>query len=204
MVMPDTQASDPFALFDAWMAEAAASEPVDPNAMTLATCTPAGRPSARIVLLKGADRDGFVFYTNTQSRKGGELAANPQVALLFHWKSLARQIRIEGAAEPVSAAEADAYYATRARISRLGAWASDQSRPLAGRAALQARVAELETRYPGDDIPRPPHWSGYRVRPESFEFWQDMPFRLHDRLVFTRTESTCDGAIGWQSEKLYP
>jgi pyridoxamine 5'-phosphate oxidase len=190
--------ADPFLLFDAWMAEAVRGEPNDPNAMTLATASPGGRPSARIVLLKGWDRDGFVFYTNTQSRKGDELAANQAVALLFHWKSLLRQIRIEGRAVPVSAGEADAYYASRPRVSRLGAWASDQSRPLAARAELEARVAAMEARYPGEAIPRPPHWSGYRVRPESFEFWQDMPFRLHDRLVFTRYGEQ------WQTGRLYP
>jgi pyridoxamine 5'-phosphate oxidase len=189
---------DPFALFESWMAEAAAAEPADPNAMTLATVGNDGAPSARIVLLKGMSREGFVFYTNTQSRKGIELATHAQVALLFHWKSLARQIRIEGAASPVSAAEADRYYATRPRISRLGAWASDQSRPLADRADLESRVAAMEQRFPGDDIPRPPHWSGYRVVPTYFEFWRDMPFRLHDRVVFQR-----DGQA-WRESKLYP
>ena len=189
---------DPFALFDAWLAEAGRTEPNDPNAMTLATATPDGRPSARMVLLKGADQDGFVFYTNTQSRKGGELAVNQAVALLFHWKTLTRQVRIEGRAAPVSPAEADTYYASRARVSRLGAWASDQSRPLDTRETLEARVSALEARYPGDDIPRPPHWSGFRVRPDSFEFWQDMPYRLHDRTVFTRADG------GWATEKLFP
>jgi pyridoxamine 5'-phosphate oxidase len=194
--VPDTQ--NPFALFDAWMADAVRAEPVDPNAMTLATATPDGRPSARMVLLKDVSDQGFVFYTNTQSRKGGELGANAQVALLFHWKSLARQIRIEGQASPVSPAEADAYYATRPRISRLGAWASDQSRPLPARRDLEARVAAMEARFPGEPIPRPPHWSGFRVTPATFEFWQDMPFRLHDRLVFTRLDDA------WERTRLYP
>jgi pyridoxamine 5'-phosphate oxidase len=194
---------DPFALFAAWMDEAAASEPNDPNAMTLATAAPGGAPSARIVLLKGLDPEqaaprGFVFYTNTLSRKGGELAANPRAALLFHWKTLGRQVRVEGPAAPVSAAEADAYYASRARISRLGAWASLQSQTLPDRATLERRVEEYDALHPGDDVPRPPHWSGWRVTPETIEFWRDMPFRLHDRTVYTR-----DGA-GWTTGKLYP
>lgn len=190
---------DPFAWFARWMEEAARSEPNDPNAMTLATATADGRPSARIVLLKGYDDRGFVFYTNTQSRKGGELAANPRAALLFHWKSLGRQVRIEGATEPVTAAEADAYFATRARISRLGAWASDQSRPLASRLELERRLAEQEERFPGEAIPRPPHWSGHRLVPERFEFWQDMPYRLHDRTAIRRGP-----AGGWVAGKLFP
>ena len=196
--MDPTSQTDPFDLFDAWLAEAGATEPNDPNAMTLATATPDGRPSARMVLLKSADRDGFVFYTNTHSRKGAELAANQAVAMLFHWKTLTRQVRIEGRAMPVPAAEADAYFASRARVSRLGAWASDQSSPLPDRALLELRVAALEMRFPGEDIPRPPHWSGFRVRPDSFEFWQDMPFRLHDRTTYTRDDD------GWRSAKLYP
>jgi pyridoxamine 5'-phosphate oxidase len=199
--MPDTSqhAADPFAKFDDWIAEAWTHDPEDANAMTLATTTPDGLPSARIVLLKGADARGFVFYTNKQSRKAGELAANTRAALLFHWKPLGRQVRIEGRVADVTDAEADAYYATRARISRLGAWASDQSRVLPDRAVLERRLAEYEAKYPGEDIPRPPYWSGYRVIPERFEFWQNMPFRLHDRTVYTRTASG-DWAVG----KLFP
>ena len=193
--MPD---SDPFAKFQDWMEAAAETEPNDPNAMTLATTTPDGAPSARIVLLKGVDGRGFVFYTNQQSRKGGELAANRRVALLFHWKTLQRQVRIEGLVEAVSAQEADTYFATRPRVSRLGAWASDQSRPLGDRAELEGRLAEQEALHPGDLIPRPPHWGGYRVLPGYFEFWQDMPFRLHDRRLYTR-----DGS-GWRRTTLYP
>ena len=191
-------ARDPFALFESWFAEAGARELNDPNAMTLATATPDAAPSARIVLMKEWDRRGFVFYTNKQSRKGDELAANRQVALLFHWKSLLRQVRIEGVVEHVTDAEADAYYNSRARVSRLGAWASQQSRPLPERSVLEQRVAEMEARYPDEAIPRPPHWSGYRVIPARFEFWQDMPFRLHDRTTFTREGDA------WVSGKLFP
>jgi pyridoxamine 5'-phosphate oxidase len=195
--------ADPFAAFADWFSEAKLREPNDPNAMTLATSTADGVPSARIVLLKDFDARGFVFYTNKQSRKGGELAANPHAALLFHWKMLQRQVRIEGRIEDVTEAEADAYYASRARISRLGAWASEQSRPLPARAVLEARLAEVEARHPGESVPRPPHWSGYRVLPVRFEFWQDMPFRLHDRTIFTRSPGAGEAA-GWQIGKLYP
>jgi pyridoxamine 5'-phosphate oxidase len=200
--MPDAAnllVTDPFARFREWMAEAEAQEPADANAMTVATATPDGRPSARVVLLKGVDERGFVFYTNLGSRKSAELAANPRVALLFHWKSLARQIRIEGVVEPVTDAEADAYFASRARISRLGAWASDQSRVLDDRLTLERRLAEYEAKYPGEAVPRPPHWSGYRVLPNRFEFWQNMPFRLHDRTTYTR-----DADGGWTAGKLFP
>ncbi len=190
--------SDPLSVFESWLAEAGRVELNDANAMTLATATRNGRPSARIVLLKHADAQGFVFYTNTQSRKGDELAANPYAALLFHWKTLGRQVRVEGRTEPVRPQEADAYFDSRPRVSRLGAWASDQSRPLPNRGELEARLHAMERRYAGEDIPRPPHWSGYRVRPDLYEFWQDMPFRLHDRLIYTRVHDD------WQVSKLYP
>ncbi|MBU8538547.1 pyridoxamine 5'-phosphate oxidase [Falsiroseomonas tokyonensis] len=200
MDSPSTE--DPIALFEAWMAEAAKTEPNDPNAVCLATSTPEGRPSARMVLLKGVDHDrpggGFVFYTNLESRKGGELAANPFAALCFHWKTLQRSVRVEGAVQPVSAEEADAYYASRARGSRIGAWASKQSRPLESRYALEKAVAEQTLRFGLGEIPRPPHWSGFRLVPDRMELWRDMPFRLHERRVFHR-----DGA-GWRIEMLYP
>jgi len=199
--MPDSSpvVTDPFVKFQDWMKEAWVHEPEDANAMTLATATPDGIPSARIVLLKGADAAGFVFYTNTQSRKGDEIAANARAALLFHWKLLGRQIRIDGHVERVTDAEADAYFSTRPRISRLGAWASDQSRDLPARTELERRLASYEAKYPDDDIPRPPHWSGYRIVPDRFEFWQNMPFRLHDRTVYTKSPEN-----GWTVSKLYP
>ena len=199
--MPDSSSvvTDPFAKFQDWMTEAWSHEPEDANAMTLATATPGGVPAARIVLLKGADARGFVFYTNVDSRKGEELATNTHAALLFHWKPQARQVRIEGRVESVTDAESDAYFATRARVSRLGAWASDQSRVLPERSLLERRLAEFEAKYPGDDIPRPPNWSGFRVIPARFEFWQGMPFRLHDRTVYTQA-----AAGGWTIGKLYP
>ena len=190
--------ADPIALFDAWYAEAQASEPNDPNAMALATADAAGRPSSRMVLLKGHGPDGFVFYTNRESRKAGDLAANAHAALLFHWKSLRRQVRIEGAVAHASDAESDAYFATRGRDSQLGAWASDQSRPLDDRATFEARFAEVEARFDGREVPRPPHWGGYRVTPARIEFWQDRAHRLHERRLFVY------GGGMWTEGLLYP
>lgn len=191
-------ADDPFALFDDWFAQARAGEPNDPNAMALATADAAGRPSVRMVLLKGHGPDGFVFYTNRDGRKAGDLAANPHAALLFHWKSLRRQVRVEGAVTPASDAESDAYFATRSRDSQLGAWASDQSRPLDARATFEARFAEVQARFDGGDVPRPPFWGGYRVVPEQIEFWSDRAHRLHERRLFTRAGD------GWAEGLLYP
>jgi len=193
-------AEDPFALFDGWLREAGESEPNDPNAMALATADASGAPSVRMVLLKGRDDRGFVFYTNLESRKGRQLSDNPRGALLFHWKSLRRQVRVEGPVERVSEAEADAYYASRPRGSRIGAWASRQSSPLAERGELERAVAEMEARFPGEEIPRPPHWSGFRVLPHRMEFWIDRPFRLHDRFLFERA-----GEGGpWRVQRLFP
>jgi pyridoxamine 5'-phosphate oxidase len=191
---------DPFALFDEWFAEAQASEPNDPNAMALSTVAADGQPSSRMVLLKGhgADIGGFIFYTNFESRKAGELAENRTVALLFHWKSLRRQIRIEGEAAPVDNATADAYFATRSRNSQLGAWASDQSRPLADRATFEAGFAKMEAKFAGQDVPRPPHWSGWLVTPRAIEFWQDREFRLHERWRYELRGNE------WASGMLYP
>ncbi len=191
-------ADDPFALFDRWYAEARDSEPNDPNAMALATVDPAGQPSVRMVLLKGHGRDGFVFYTNREGRKAADLAAVPKAALLFHWKSLRRQIRIEGPVSLATDAESDAYFASRGRDSQLGAWASDQSRPLADRATFEARFAEVTDRFAGGDVPRPPHWGGYRVTPRVIEFWQDRAHRLHERRVFTRSGDD------WSEGLLFP
>lgn len=189
---------DPHALFDAWFAEAEASEPNDPNAMCLATADAAGNPSARMVLLKGHDH-GFVFYTNLESRKADQLGENPNAALLLHWKSLRRQIRIEGRIERVSDAESDAYFASRSRASQLGAVASDQSRPLDSRERFERRYAEEEARYDGRDVPRPAYWGGFRVTPRAFDFWQDRAHRLHERRVF---RAQGDGT--WNEGLLYP
>ena len=191
---------EPHALFAAWLEDAEKSELNDPNAMTLATVDESGMPDARLVLLKAADACGFVFYTNLESDKGRELAASPKAALVFHWKSLRRQVRVRGPVEAVTSAEADAYFQSRPRDSRIGAWASQQSRPLESRAALEKAVAKFTAKYPLSDVPRPPYWSGFRVLPLHMEFWHDRPFRLHDRIVFRRA------ALGeaWRKERLFP
>lgn len=189
---------NPIELFKEWMAEAYKTEPVDPEAMALATVGADGKPSVRMVLLKSVDQDGFCFYTNMESRKGGELANNPNVALCFHWKSQARQIRVEGKADMVPTTVVDAYFKTRHPLSRLGAWASQQSRPLASRKELEDRVAQYEKKFAGQEIPRPPHWAGYRVVPQKIEFWQEGKGRLHDRFLFTRQSD------GWTMARLNP
>lgn len=195
-----TEENEPFALFGDWLKEAEGSEINDPNALALATVDDTGLPNVRMVLLKGYDIDGFVFYTNFESRKGRELLGQQKAAMVFHWKSLRRQVRIRGPVEVVSDAEADEYFASRPRGSRLGAWASKQSRPLESRFALEKAVAEYTARYPIGEIPRPPHWSGFRLRPTSIEFWHDRPFRLHDRVEFRR--DTPDSP--WDKVRMYP
>tara|TARA_R100000908_G_scaffold65008_1_gene51179 strand:+ start:1838 stop:2446 length:609 start_codon:yes stop_codon:yes gene_type:complete len=192
--------SDPFMLFEVWYAEAKESEPNDPNAMALATASEDGLPSVRMVLLKGHGPDGFVFYTNAESRKGEQIRANMRAALLFHWKSLRRQIRIEGPLEEVSSAEADAYFHSRPRVSQIGSAASDQSRALPDRQVYLDRVTALEERYPEGDIPRPQHWTGFRLSPRRIEFWQDRQYRLHDRRLFVRDAAE----EAWSDTLLYP
>jgi pyridoxamine 5'-phosphate oxidase len=193
-----TETDEPWALFRAWMEEASRSEPSDPNAMALATVDPEGLPNVRMVLLKSADPSGFVFYTNTESNKGRELLATRKAAFVIHWKSLRRQIRARGTVTLVSDEEADAYFGSRPRDSRIGAWASQQSRPLESRFALEKAVARYAAKHAVGDIPRPPYWTGFRIAPVSMEFWQDRPFRLHDRIAFHR-----DGE-GWLKQRLYP
>lgn len=190
--------NDPIALFNDWLSAAVEKEPDVPTAMTLATADASGMPSARLVLLKGAVEDGFVFYTNTESAKAEDLAENPRAELVFHWKSMKRQVRVSGTVTPVSAAEADAYFATRPRGAQLGAWASDQSRPLEGMFELEKRVAKFAAKFAIGAVPRPPYWSGYRVEPSVIEFWQDKPFRLHERLLYRLEQD------GWQVQRLYP
>jgi pyridoxamine 5'-phosphate oxidase len=193
-------AADPFALFRAWMAEAEKSEPNDPNAMALATADAEGAPNVRMVLLKGVDDRGFVFYSHAGSIKGRELAANPRAALNFHWKSLRKAVRVKGAIAQVSDAEADAYFATRPKDSQIGAWASPQSQPMEGRWVFEKRIAEYALKYAIGKVPRPPGWTGWRVTPSRIEFWRDRPFRLHDRLVYSRA----DAVAPWTTERLFP
>jgi pyridoxamine 5'-phosphate oxidase len=196
--VPIFERRDPFALCTDWMAEARDGEPSDSNAMSLATVDASGMPDVRIVLLKSFDERGFVFYSNSESMKGTQLQASPCAAICLHWKSLRRQIRARGSVERVSVDEADAYFASRARESQIGAWASEQSRPLESRESLQSRIDMMRDRFDGEDVPRPPHWFGWRIVPDYLEFWRDRPFRLHDRLVFTRSST------GWETSRLYP
>ncbi|RDV02271.1 pyridoxamine 5'-phosphate oxidase [Undibacter mobilis] len=195
-----TEADEPMRLFAAWLGDATQSEPRDPTAMTLATVDSDGLPNARMVLLKGADEHGFVFYTNTESQKGNELAAQAKAALVFHWKSLNRQIRVRGVVERVTPEEADAYFATRPKQAQIGAWASQQSRPLESRLAFEKAIAINAAKYALGTVPRPPHWSGFRIVPSSIEFWHDRPFRLHDRIVFKREKP----GAPWSKTRLYP
>lgn len=195
-----TAAQEPFDLFRQWFADAKASEPNDPNAMALATVDPEGMPDVRMVLMKGYDEQGFVFYTNTGSAKGTQLLASRKAAIVFHWKSLHRQVRVRGPIEQVSDAEADAYFQSRPRDSRIGAWASQQSRPLESRFALEKAVAVNAAKYAVGTVPRPPHWTGFRIMPVAIEFWHDRPFRLHDRITFSRAEPNGD----WTRHRLYP
>jgi len=193
-----TESSEPFSVFQQWLDEATASEPNDPNAMALATVDASGMPDVRMVLLKGFDTEGFVFYTNSESAKGTEMAANMKAAVVFHWKSLRRQVRVRGTVSQVSDAEADAYYHSRPRMSQIGAWASQQSRPLENRLALETAVAKYTAKFGLSEIPRPNYWNGYRIKPEQVEFWHDRPFRLHERIVFARTQN------GWSKQRIYP